>query len=58
MFAGGPYLESRFFGQGYAIAFAKGSTDLKHAVNAALQAIYEKGIYAELYLRYFPVGFF
>ena len=58
VFAGGPYLETRFFGQGYAIAFAKGSTDLKHAVNAALQAIYEKGIYAELYLRYFPVGFF
>jgi len=58
VFAGGPYLETRFFGQGYAIAFAKGSTDLKHAVNAALQSIYEKGIYAELYLRYFPVGFF
>jgi polar amino acid transport system substrate-binding protein len=58
VFAGGPYLESRFFGQGYAIAFAKGSTDLKHAVNAALQALYEKGTYGELYLRYFPVGFF
>ncbi len=57
VFAGGPYFETRFFGQGYAIAFAKGATDLKHAVNAALQAIYEKGIYAELYLRYFPVGF-
>jgi polar amino acid transport system substrate-binding protein len=57
-FAGGPYLEARFFGQGYAVAFAKGSNDLKHAVNAALQAIYEKGIYAELYLRYFPTGFF
>ena len=58
VFAGGPYLETRFFGQGYAIAFAKGSIDLKHAVNAALQAIYDKGVYAELYLRYFPVGFF
>ncbi len=58
VFAGGPYYETRFFGQGYAIAFAKGSTDLKHAINAALQAVYEKGIYAELYLRYFPVGFF
>ncbi len=58
VFAGGPYLETHFFGQGYAIAFAKGSTDLKHAVNAALEAIYEKGIYAELYQRYFPVGFF
>ncbi len=58
VFAGGPYLETRFFGQGYAIALARSSTDLKHAVNAALQAIYERGVYAELYLRYFPVGFF
>lgn len=58
VFAGGPYLETRFFGQGYAIAMAKGSTDLKSAINAALQSIYEKGTYAELYLRYFPVGFF
>lgn len=59
IFAGGPYLESRFFGQGYAIAIAKGpNTDLKRAIDAALQAIYEKGVFAELYLRYFPVGFF
>ena len=58
-FAGGPYLESRFFGQGYAIAIARSTnTDLKRAINAALQAIYEKGVFAELYLRYFPVGFF
>lgn len=58
VFAGGPYLESRFFGQGYAIAMAKGPTDIKRAINAALQALYEKGVFAELYLRYFPVGFF
>jgi polar amino acid transport system substrate-binding protein len=58
VFAGGPYLETRFFGQGYAIAVAKGSTDLKRALNAAMQSLYEKGTYAELYLRYFPVGFF
>lgn len=57
-FAGGPYTETRFFGQGYAIAVGKGSNDLKHAINAALQALYEKGTYAELYLRYFPIGFF
>lgn len=58
-FVGGPYLESRFFGQGYAIAIARGAnTDLKRAINAALQAIYEKGVFAELYLRYFPIGFF
>ena len=58
MFMGGPYLEQRFFGDGYAIAVAGGATDTKRALNAALQAIYEKGVYAELYLRYFPVGFY
>jgi polar amino acid transport system substrate-binding protein len=57
-FAGGPYLETRFFGQGFAIAVPPGATDVRNAINTALQAIYEKGIYAELYLRYFPVGFF
>jgi polar amino acid transport system substrate-binding protein len=58
-FAGGPYLESRFFGQGYAIAIARSpAPDLRRAINAALQAIYEKGVFAELYLRYFPIGFF
>ena len=30
----------------------------RRAVNAALESIYAKGVYAELYLRYFPVGFF
>jgi polar amino acid transport system substrate-binding protein len=57
-FAGGPYLEARFFGQGYTIAVARGATDVRNAINAALEAIHEKGVYAELYLRYFPVGFF
>jgi polar amino acid transport system substrate-binding protein len=57
-FAGGPYLEARFFGQGYAIAVARGSKDLRNAINAALHSLNEKGVFAELYLRYFPVGFF
>ncbi len=57
-FAGGPYLEPAYFGQGYAIAVGKGQSDLRNAINAALQAIYEKGVFAELYLKYFPVGFF
>jgi len=57
-FAGGPYLEARFFGQGFAIAVPRGAIDVRDAINTALQAIHEKGIYAELYLRYFPVGFF
>ncbi len=58
VFAGGPYLESRFFGNGMAIAVPKGSADLKQAIDWALASLNEKGVYAELYLRYFPVGFF
>ncbi len=57
-FAGGPYLESRFFGEGLAIAVPRGEENLRQAINAALAALQEKGVYAELYLRYFPVGFF
>lgn len=57
-FAGGPYLETRFTGQGFAIAVPRGATEIRTAINAALAAIHEKGIYADLYLRYFPVGFF
>lgn len=57
-FAGGPYLESRFFGHGYAIAVPRGATEMREAINAALAAIHEKGVYGELYLRYFPVGYF
>jgi polar amino acid transport system substrate-binding protein len=57
-FAGGPFLDAQFFGEGYAIAVPIGATDLKNALNAALQAVYDKGVFADLYLRYFPVGFF
>jgi polar amino acid transport system substrate-binding protein len=57
-FAGGPYIEARVVGQGVAIAVPRGATEVRNAINAALEAINEQGIYAELYLRYFPVGFF
>ena len=57
-FVGGPYLEQRFFGQGFAIALPKDATVLRTGINAALDALYDRGVYAELYLRYFPVGFF
>ena len=58
VFAGGPYLESRFFGQGYAVAFAPGAVEVRQAINSALKSVYDSGKYAELYLRYFPIGFF
>jgi polar amino acid transport system substrate-binding protein len=58
IFAGGPYLESRYFGLGFAIAVSPQAKDLRSALNTALETVYSKGTYAELYLRYFPVGFF
>lgn len=57
-FAGGPYLERAFFGNGMAIAIAPDRPDLLLAVNAALREVYAIGDYAALYLRYFPVSFF
>lgn len=58
LFVGGPYMESRFFGDGMAIAVPRGAADRKQAIDSALASLFEKGVYAELYLRYFPVGFF
>lgn len=57
-FAGGPFLEQHFFGNGMAIAVPKGSDDLRRALNAAMESIHDKGVYAELYLRYFPVSLY
>jgi len=57
-FAGGPYLESRYFGLGFAIGVGPQAADLRHALNSALETVYSSGTYAELYLRYFPEGFY
>jgi polar amino acid transport system substrate-binding protein len=57
-FTGGPFLESHFFGNGMAIAVPKGADDLRRALNAAMESIHDKGVYAELYLRYFPVSLY
>jgi polar amino acid transport system substrate-binding protein len=58
VFAGGPYLETHFFGEGMSVAVRKDAPDLKRAIDSALETIHDKGTYAELYLRYFPVSFY
>ncbi|MDB5649816.1 MAG: transporter substrate-binding protein [Hyphomicrobiales bacterium] len=58
VFAGGPYTESRYFGDGIGIGVRKGNVDLRRALDYALKRLYERGVYADLYLKYFPVGFF
>jgi polar amino acid transport system substrate-binding protein len=59
-FLGGPFLESRYFGEGVGIAVRKGaeSTALRQALDYALARIARDGRFSALYLKYFPVGFF
>jgi polar amino acid transport system substrate-binding protein len=55
-FRGGPYLESRFFGEGVGIAVKRGNDLLRQALNWALFQQWEKGAYTDLWLRYFPIS--
>jgi polar amino acid transport system substrate-binding protein len=57
-FLGGPYTESRFFGEGVGIAVRTDDAELRKALNWALAQIASRGTYAEIYLKYFPVGFY
>lgn len=52
------YHESRYFGPGMAIAVKRGNRPLRAMLDYALQRLYEKGQYRELFLRYFPISFF
>ncbi len=58
LFKGGPYTESRFFGEGVGIAVRKEDADLRRAMDWALARLSARGVYAEIYLKYFPVGFY
>jgi polar amino acid transport system substrate-binding protein len=55
-FRGGPYLESRYFGEGVGIAVRNGNDRLRRAFNWALFQLWEKGRFTDLWLRYFPVS--
>lgn len=57
-FVGGPYLSTDYFGNGMAIAVSKQDRELQNAINYALRTINDRGKFAELYLRYFPIGLF
>lgn len=57
-FAGGPYLAPSYFGLGLAIAVTPENAVLADAFNYALRELQAKGVFAELYLRYFPVSFY
>jgi polar amino acid transport system substrate-binding protein len=55
-FVGGPYTESRYFGEGVGIAVKRGNDTLRLAFNWALFRLWEKGRFTDLWLRYFPVS--
>lgn len=57
-FAGGPWLEEGYFDQGMAIATRGDDPERAAALNYALRQLQQKGIYRELYLRYFPMSFY
>jgi polar amino acid transport system substrate-binding protein len=55
-FRGGPYMESRYFGEGVGIAVKHGNDILRQAFNWALFRLWEKGRFTDLWLRYFPIS--
>ena len=55
-FRGGPFLESRFFGEGVGIAVKRGNDLLRLSLNWALFRLWEKGSFTDLWLRYFPIN--
>lgn len=52
----GPFLDARFFGEGIGFVFRSDDERLADAFDAALARLWENGTYAEIYLRFFPVG--
>jgi polar amino acid transport system substrate-binding protein len=58
VFRDGPFGESRYFGEGAGIAVGKQNMLLRDALNYALGQVTAKGVHADLYLKYFPIGFY
>ncbi|MTI42734.1 amino acid ABC transporter substrate-binding protein, PAAT family (TC 3.A.1.3.-) [Roseibium hamelinense] len=57
-FIGGPWLEPGYFDQGMSIATRREDRSTLDAINYGLERLYRNGTYQELYLRYFPLGFY
>lgn len=55
-FSGGPFVESRYFGEGIGIAVKRGNDLLRQSINWAMFRLWEKGKYTDLWLRYFSVS--
>ena len=57
-FRGGAFTESRFFGEGAGIALRPDDAALRRALDDALARITIDGTYGDLYLKWFPIGFY
>lgn len=57
-FAGEPYFRPALFGDGMSIAVPAGNDAVRHAIDWALIKLKDNGALDELYLRWFPVGFY
>jgi polar amino acid transport system substrate-binding protein len=55
-FRGGPFLDSRYFGEGIGVAVKKGNDTMRLALNYALFRTWEQGRFTDLWLRYFPIS--
>lgn len=55
-FRGGPFVDPRFFGDGVGVAVKRGNIGLRRALDYALARLARRGVFTELYLKYFPIG--
>jgi len=56
LFRGGPFVDSRYFGEGVGIAVRRGNEPLRQGFNWALFRLWERGRFGDLWLRYFPIS--
>jgi polar amino acid transport system substrate-binding protein len=57
-FAGQPYFRPDLFGDGLSVAVGAGHDTVRLAIDYALVRLKRSGVLDELYLRWFPVGFY
>ncbi len=57
-FTGDPYFRPDLFGDGLSVAVAAGHDTVRLAIDYSLVRLKKSGVLDELYLRWFPVGFY
>ncbi|MEO6012462.1 MAG: transporter substrate-binding domain-containing protein, partial [Devosia sp.] len=57
-FAGLPYFRPDLFGDGLSVAVAPGHDAVRQAIDYSLIRLKKSGVLDELYLRWFPIGFY